>query len=817
MGDFRRHRGASPRQQEAFGGKGGSSLASRRALKDWDAGNRDASVSRTSQFSRRNRPGWDAGSARTNTPPAADRRQDGAESDDDIAAKPRAPSNAGASMAGSMGASRAPAHAPPPSHTGSGASYYNTAAVAPPPDLVQTAYEADDVASVPPKKASALYPTRHHQQEKSVSQIDVGLSRRVRLPAVETASPPPLAQHRPATAAVAPAPPTTTASPVVDTQTEYPSKSANGTALEMSSSVARLSKTITAMQSSFQAQVKDVEAVKSTTMSHASLIAALQQSISGLVDQTKSLGGQVMQLETSHGKRLSHVEVAQEQLKAQLRSHPAVTADVPATEIQTEAPEAVGDTHLQGPQAHAHIKVEGDGKSTAAATAGERTADDSRAGAVAAAPNAAVDMTPTSPTLRPPSDAHPGDIKPRLRGQTASMNGTAVPDPAARAAAAPAPPIATAATLSDSIASASFVRLIRNFQTKLLDVEQKCSQLSASQEGANAAAAAAAPATDAEVLEAARGVLKEAQATLAQQRDAQGSYEKRMRRFVGDVERMVKALQEQLMGVDHYIQMQTARVDTIAHDCREHRERLGKLETARVDLEQQQVTTKQSTAKLSESLEKMQEKHQTLVAQVQRAEAERQREARRAKEAAAAKAAAEQRAAAAAAAQQAEEQQKRDREAAEARVRDAETVKALQQENADLEARLAVLERLLSKDGLKELVQSAIATTGKAGAGGATPKAGGKAGGRVAGRASKATTPAASVANSGSSESQSQDPAEASDEEEEEVLPKKTKRKAPTKRKRTNDTDATEGQEGSSAEKKAKTGKKTRQGTRGSK
>ena len=122
-------------------------------------------------------------------------------------------------------------------------------------------------------------------------------------------------------------------------------------------------------------------------------------------------------------------------------------------------------------------------------------------------------------------------------------------------------------------------------------------------------------------------------------------------------------------------------------------------------------------SELTSTLAKLQQQQQTLTIQVQKAEAERVKEARRAKEAA--KAAPLERPAVAPAATPLQQQQEREREqkAAEAQAGEAAIVKQLQEENAELKGRVAALEKVLEKDGLQGLIQEALAAAGKTAAG----------------------------------------------------------------------------------------------------
>lgn len=199
-----------------------------------------------------------------------------------------------------------------------------------------------------------------------------------------------------------------------------------------------------------------------------------------------------------------------------------------------------------------------------------------------ATPNALADMTPTSPALQGHPSSTPPESKPSHAGLNGSISGALVVDPAA-AHRLKGP----SAAASDSEASAGIIRIMRVFQDKLLDVEQRYSQLAAQ---CDALSAPADPqATPSDVLDAAAAVVQDARASVVAQKDAQASYEKRMKRFVQDVERMMKTLQDQLMGADHYMQVLTARVDQIAGDCLYHRDLLRNLDTSRTEVQEKQV------------------------------------------------------------------------------------------------------------------------------------------------------------------------------------------------------------------------------------
>lgn len=113
---------------------------------------------------------------------------------------------------------------------------------------------------------------------------------------------------------------------------------------------------------------------------------------------------------------------------------------------------------------------------------------------------------------------------------------------------------------------------------------------------------------------------------------------------------------------------------------------------------------------LSATVAKVQQLQQNLTFQVQKADAERQKELRRAREAATKAAIVDQ------------QRQERERQSAEARASDAAAVQLLQQENTQLKARVTALEKLLTQDGIQELVQKAVlASESKAAAAGALP------------------------------------------------------------------------------------------------
>lgn len=264
---------------------------------------------------RAGRSGWDNSLTRTKSPPAKDRRQDGAESDDDIAAKPRSHQPAQASPPNAAVPPRAPAHTQPGSHTGTGPSVYKSGAGAPPPDLVRKRpfeSEMNILAAPPAPSGFDAFSVRHSAQENVTGQLDGPAARnRPRPPVPDTKLAPvvpTLPQHRPATP---PAPPTVASIPPVKENTsDFVRKTPNGSAVDMSSSVSNLTDQVTAVQSSIKAYAQDVETLQSTTSNHSSLISALQKRIAAVVEQADSVGGKVMQLEAAHGERLSAVEAA---------------------------------------------------------------------------------------------------------------------------------------------------------------------------------------------------------------------------------------------------------------------------------------------------------------------------------------------------------------------------------------------------------------------------------------------------------------------------------------------------------------------------
>lgn len=315
MGDFRR-RAQSPRQQGQFGSKVMNVMTTRRGREDWDAGRRDNAVARSVPSVRRGRTGWDSGAGRTKSPAAKDRQQDGAESDDDIAAKPRSHQPAQPSLGSVAGPAR-PALAQPGSHIGNSSTFFKSGAGAPPPDLVRKGYDSEvDIPAPPPgpqAKPSGfdIYSVRHNAQENISSRLGGATAPpRTRAPALDTQLSPSvqsLPQHRPATP---PAPPPANAAPTKDQPPDFMRDSPSGTALEMPLSVSSLSDKINTVQSSVAAYSKDVEALQTTTSTHSSLISALQKRIASVVQQAEGTGEKLMQLEAAHGERLSAVEAA---------------------------------------------------------------------------------------------------------------------------------------------------------------------------------------------------------------------------------------------------------------------------------------------------------------------------------------------------------------------------------------------------------------------------------------------------------------------------------------------------------------------------
>lgn len=208
----------------------------------------------------------------------------------------------------------------------------------------------------------------------------------------------------------------------------------------------------------------------------------------------------------------------------------------------------------------------------------------------AAAPTALIDVTPTSPTLQ----AHPstpGESKPTPMRLNGSKNGAMPAEPyLGHMPADVHGPNRTANPAHDSHAGI-IQSVMKVFQDRVLEIDERCSQLAAQLDAASPPAppGGGPPVTDASVLEAASAAVQEAKASLSDQKDAQTSYERRMKRFVQDIERMMKTLQDQLMGIDHYMQLQTSRVDQIAGDCMHHRELLQHLDGARGTIQEKQV------------------------------------------------------------------------------------------------------------------------------------------------------------------------------------------------------------------------------------
>lgn len=209
----------------------------------------------------------------------------------------------------------------------------------------------------------------------------------------------------------------------------------------------------------------------------------------------------------------------------------------------------------------------------------------------AAAPTAIIDVTPTSPTLQAHPSNSPGESQPTPMRLNGSKNAAMPGDPYSahlftdlyglRRTGIPAP---------DS-GPGKLQSYVKAFHERLSGLEERCSQLAARQDTAGPAVppGGGPPVTDAGVLEAASAAVQEARASLSDQKETQASYERRMKRFVQDVERMMKTLQDQLMGIDHYMQLQTSRVDQIAGDCMHHRELLQHLDGARGSMQEKQV------------------------------------------------------------------------------------------------------------------------------------------------------------------------------------------------------------------------------------
>lgn len=314
MGDYRRQRGSSPRQQGQFGSKIINTMTSRRGREDWESTRRDNSASRSGSVIRRpGRSGWDTTLTRTKSPPAKDRRQDGAESDDDIAAKPRGHQPAQTSLPNTAVPPRVPALTQPGSHTGTGPSVYKSGAGAPPPDLVRKRpYESEMNIPAPPHAPSGFdaFAIRHSTQDSVTGQLD-GPSRNRPCPPVPDTKLAPvlpaLPQHRPATP---PAPPANASvAPVKENTSEFVRKTPNGSAVDMAS-VSKVADQITAVRSSITAYAQDVETLQTTTSNHSSLISALQKRMAAVVEQADSVGDKVVQLEAAHGERLTAVEKA---------------------------------------------------------------------------------------------------------------------------------------------------------------------------------------------------------------------------------------------------------------------------------------------------------------------------------------------------------------------------------------------------------------------------------------------------------------------------------------------------------------------------
>lgn len=293
---------------------------------------REASVSRSGPMASRSdeargaRGNWGVAppNGRSRSPPAKDRSQlNGAESDDDIAAKPRTHHVAKGPPVGQT-TSRAPAPAQPGQRTGTGQPNFfkSSATAAPPPDVVAAGHrskrpafdDCNDIAglSALPSKAS-LYPARHDSQENLGSQGDIQRSRldmprsRAQIPDSQRPSvaqiPP---QNRPTTPPVTVA--TGSAGLTQEKMSEYASKSPNGAALDLSSSTRIISDKLADVQTAMQTYSQQVDALRETTSSNKDAIAATNDQVLNVSEQIARVADGLRHLQDTHGERLQSVE-----------------------------------------------------------------------------------------------------------------------------------------------------------------------------------------------------------------------------------------------------------------------------------------------------------------------------------------------------------------------------------------------------------------------------------------------------------------------------------------------------------------------------